>query len=119
MDCFNYKHISKLELAGLDDISSEVTVGFLIGVDYYFSFFVNKVIKNYVDQLLAKLFRVGPFPVSSLFSNCLTVEETLEENYDLKQLHRFWDIENMKYFVECFIHKFKKDIVYNGERCCL
>ena len=42
----NYKHLSKLELADFDGISSELQVGLLLDVDYYFYFFTNKVIKN-------------------------------------------------------------------------
>ena len=38
---------------------SQLPVGLLIGVDYYFCFFTNKVIKNHVNQFLAKLFWVG------------------------------------------------------------
>lgn len=42
----NYEHLSKLELADFDDVSSQLPVGLCIGIDYYFCFFTNKVIKN-------------------------------------------------------------------------
>ena len=46
-----------------------------------------------------------------------TVEQTLEENYDLKQkLSRFWEIENVNPFDECVINQFEKDIISNRER---
>ena len=41
----NYGHLSKLKLVDFDDVSIDLPVGLVIGVDYYFCFFTNKVIK--------------------------------------------------------------------------
>ena len=46
-----------------------------------------------------------------------TAEQTLQENYDLKQkTSRFWEIENVNPFDECAINLLVKDIVSNTER---
>ena len=87
----NCEHLLKLELADFDEVSSEFPVGLLIGFDYYFCFFTNKVMKKSCgpvacETILGWLLS-GPLSSEHSFSSCLTahsmhctVERTLEEN---------------------------------------
>ena len=54
------ERLSKLELGDFDDNSSELQVGLLIGVDYHFCFFTNKVIKKIIwTSCLQNYIRLG------------------------------------------------------------
>ena len=56
----NYEHLSKLELADFDDVSSELSVSLLISIDYYFCFFTNKVVKKVMwNSCLRNYFGLG------------------------------------------------------------
>ena len=117
-----HEHLSKLELGDFDDVSSELQVGLLIGVDYYFCFFTNKVIKKSYGPVACKTILgwelSGPLSSRHCFSSCLTtksmrcmVEQTLDENDNLKQKHsRFLEIENVNPFHECVKARIRREI---------
>ena len=98
----------------------------LIGVDYYFCLFTNKVTKKLCGPVACETILgwvlSGHYSSKHCFSSCLakysmhyTDEQTLEENDNLKQtLIRFREIENLDLFDECVINQFEKDIVFNG-----
>ena len=123
----NYEDLSKLELSDFDDVSSELPVGLVIGIDYYFCFFTIKVIKKscgpYASETMLGFVHSRPLSSEHFFSSSLTIhwmrwtdEWTLGEKDDLKQkLSRFWEIENVNPFDECVINQFQKDIDSNGE----
>ena len=123
----NYEDLSKLELSDFDDVSSELPVGLVIGIDYYFCFFTIKVIKKscgpYASETMLGSVHSRPLSTEHFFSSSLTIhwmrwtdEWTLGEKDDLKQkLSRFWEIETVNPFDECVINQFQKDIDFNGE----
>ena len=117
----NYEDLSKLELSDFDDVSSELPVGLVIGIDYYFCFFTIKVIKKscgpYANKTILGCVHSRPLSSEQSFSPSLTIhwmrwtdEWTLGEKDDLKQkLSRFWEIENVNPFDECVINQFQRE----------
>ena len=117
----NYEDLSKLELSDFDDVSSELPVGLVIGIDYYFCFFTIKVIKKscgpYASETMLGFVHSRPLSSEHFFSSSLTIhwmrwtdEWTLGEKDDLKQkLSRFWEIETVNPFDECVINQFQRE----------
>ena len=124
--------ISELDLVDFEDDESthESRVGILIGVDYYFNFFLGKILKN-SEGLMATSTVLGwvlsgPITLgnSSLTSVCFethsmrcNVENNGEEAENLESvLKKFWCVEGIEAKDNCVIHDFEKYIFHNGQR---
>ena len=128
----NMEFICELDLPDFEDDESthEPRVGILIGVDYYFNFFLGKILKNsegllasstVLEWVLSGLITLGN---SSFTSVCFethsmrcSVENIGEETENLESvLNKFWSVENIEAKDNCVIHDFKKYIFHNGQR---
>ena len=108
----NMEFISELDLADFEDTETthESRVGILIGVDYYFNFFLGKILKNSEDlvALSTVLGWVLSEPInlgnSSFTSVCFethsmrcNVENIAEGADNLESvLNKFWSLENIE-----------------------
>ena len=72
----NYEHLSKLELADFANVSSELPVDLLVGVDYYFCFFNKQCNKKSYEPVACETILgwvlSGPLSSEHSFSSCLT-----------------------------------------------
>ena len=113
-----------------DETTHESRVGILIGVDYYFKFFLGKILKN-SEGLVASSTVLGwvwsgPINLgnSSFTSVCFethsmrcNVENIGEGAENLESvLNKFWSVENVEAKDNCVIHDFEKYIFHNGQR---
>ena len=127
----NFPSLKPLRLADSNPSNSEMTVDVLVGVDYYHNFFTGKVVRttggptanetHFGWVLSGKVSSEVPNSSSSTFlvSNVMkcAVEQREAATDELRQdLERFWKVESVQEAEDCVIHRFEKDISFNGER---
>ena len=122
--------MSSLDLADFNEDNSELKIGVLVGVDYYHSFFTEKLIRNVhgpvASSSVFEWILSGRFPCSGDSASCLSIEThpmrcSLEQKHDenellRKYLQKFWNVETIASPDENIIRKFENDIKHNGVR---
>ena len=125
----NMEFISELDLADSED--DETTHESRVGVDYYFNFFLGKILKNseglvasstVLGWVLSGPISLGNSPFTSVYfethSMRCNVENMGEGAENLESvLNKFWSVENVEAKDNCVIHDFEKYIFHNGQKC--
>lgn len=125
-----FPSLKSLKLADSNPSCSDLTVDILVGVDYYHNFFTGKIFRTrggptanetYFGWVLSgKISQELPdSSASNLVSHVMkcAVDQREVVTDDLRQdLERFWKVESVQDAEDCVIHKFEKDISFNGER---
>ena len=126
----NFPSLKSLKLADSNSSCSELTIDILVGVDYYHNFFTGKIFRTrggptanetYFGWVLSGKIsqKLRDSSSSNLVSHVMkcSVEQREVVTDDLRQdLEKFWKVESVQDAEECVIHKFEKDISFNGER---
>ena len=126
----SYENLSSLDLADFKEDNSELKIRVLVGVDYYYSFFTGKLIRNVhgpvANSSVFGWILSGRFPCLGKGASCLSIEthsmwSSLQQKPDenellRKQLQKFWDVEAIASPDENIVCKFENDIKHNGVR---
>ena len=126
--------ISELDLADSEDDESthESRVGILIGVDYYFNFFLGKILKNseglvasstILGWVLSGSITLGNSPFASVCFDTPSMRCNIENVGQKAEIlesisNNFWKVENIETKDYCVIHDFERYIFHNGQKIC-